>query len=154
MKTIDLSKYGINGAKEVIYNPSYEELFLAETDPSLEYRMGTIRSNVVLLKENSIITFKLGGAKNPNVGIRVVDANTGNVMAEFYNTEFNKHEGNEGRLMQYVYQLSNADATECYVEIFDYATHDWGLIAVDSIVLNASTKNLPGSFEAINQKNN
>ena len=36
MKTIDLSKYGIVGAKKVIYNPSYEELFKAETDPSLE----------------------------------------------------------------------------------------------------------------------
>ena len=36
MKTIDLTKYGINGAKEIVHNPSYEELFLAETDPSLE----------------------------------------------------------------------------------------------------------------------
>ena len=36
MKTIDLAKYGIVGAKEIVHNPSYEELFLAETDPSLE----------------------------------------------------------------------------------------------------------------------
>ena len=36
MKTIDLAKYGINGVKEIVHNPSYEELFLAETDPSLE----------------------------------------------------------------------------------------------------------------------
>ena len=36
MKQIDLSKYGILGATEVIYNPSYEELFKAETDPTLE----------------------------------------------------------------------------------------------------------------------
>ena len=36
MKNIDLSKYGINGVKEVIHNPSYEELFAAETDASLE----------------------------------------------------------------------------------------------------------------------
>ena len=36
MKTIDLSKYGIAGAKEIIYNPSYEELFVAETDPTLQ----------------------------------------------------------------------------------------------------------------------
>ena len=36
MKTIDLTKYGIVGAKKVIYNPSYEELFVAETDPLLE----------------------------------------------------------------------------------------------------------------------
>ena len=36
MKTIDLSKYGITGVKEIIHNPSYEELFAAETDPTLE----------------------------------------------------------------------------------------------------------------------
>ena len=36
MKTIDLSKYGITGVKEIVHNPSYEELFAAETDPTLE----------------------------------------------------------------------------------------------------------------------
>ncbi len=36
MATLDLSKYGIINAKEIIHNPSYEELFAAETDPSLE----------------------------------------------------------------------------------------------------------------------
>ena len=36
MATIDLSKYGITGVKEIIHNPSYEELFAAETDPTLE----------------------------------------------------------------------------------------------------------------------
>ena len=35
MKNIDLSKYGITGATEIVHNPSYEELFIAETDPSL-----------------------------------------------------------------------------------------------------------------------
>ena len=43
MKTIDLSKYGILGAKEVIHNPSYEALFEAETDPTLEgYEKGQL----------------------------------------------------------------------------------------------------------------
>ena len=36
MKTIDLAKYGIVGAQEIVHNPSYEELFLAESEPSLE----------------------------------------------------------------------------------------------------------------------
>ena len=35
MAQIDLSKYGINGVKEIIYNPSYEQLFKDEMDPSL-----------------------------------------------------------------------------------------------------------------------
>ena len=33
---IDLSTYGITGATEIIHNPSYEALFEAEMDPSLE----------------------------------------------------------------------------------------------------------------------
>jgi phosphoenolpyruvate carboxykinase (ATP) len=32
----DLESYGISGVKEIYYNPSYEELFKHETDPSLE----------------------------------------------------------------------------------------------------------------------
>ena len=35
MKNLDLSIYGITGATEIVHNPSYEELYLAETDPSL-----------------------------------------------------------------------------------------------------------------------
>ena len=33
---LSLEKYGITGATEVICNPSYEELFQAEMDPTLE----------------------------------------------------------------------------------------------------------------------
>ncbi len=36
MSKIDLTKYGITDTKEIIYNPSYDELFKEETLPSLE----------------------------------------------------------------------------------------------------------------------
>ena len=36
MSALDLTKYGIKDVKEVVYNPSYDELFKAETYPSLE----------------------------------------------------------------------------------------------------------------------
>ena len=36
MAKLDLTKYGITGATEVLHNPSYEVLFEAEMDPSLE----------------------------------------------------------------------------------------------------------------------
>ncbi|MBR6530474.1 MAG: phosphoenolpyruvate carboxykinase (ATP), partial [Clostridia bacterium] len=36
MKALDLTIYGINGTTEIVHNPSYEELFAAETDASLE----------------------------------------------------------------------------------------------------------------------
>jgi phosphoenolpyruvate carboxykinase (ATP) len=36
MTTLDLSKYGISFAGEVVHNPSYQELYVAEMDPSNE----------------------------------------------------------------------------------------------------------------------
>ena len=41
MSKIDLSKYGISGVSEIVYNPSYEVLFEEETKPELEgYEVG------------------------------------------------------------------------------------------------------------------
>ena len=36
MSKIDLTKYGITGTTEIVYNPSYETLFEEETNPNLE----------------------------------------------------------------------------------------------------------------------
>ena len=36
MANIDLSKYGISGTTEIVYNPSYEQLFEEETKSDLE----------------------------------------------------------------------------------------------------------------------
>ena len=43
MKKIDLSKYGITGTTEIVYNPSYETLFAEETKPELQgYEKGQV----------------------------------------------------------------------------------------------------------------
>ena len=43
MAKIDLEKYGIFGTTEVVYNPSYEQLFEEETKPGLEgYEVGQL----------------------------------------------------------------------------------------------------------------
>ena len=40
---LDLTKYGIEGVKEIIHNPSYDELFAEETKPGLEgYEKGQV----------------------------------------------------------------------------------------------------------------
>ena len=36
MAQIDLTKYGITGTTEIVYNPAYETLFEEETKPELE----------------------------------------------------------------------------------------------------------------------
>ena len=43
MKKIDLTKYGITGTTEIVYNPSYDELFNEETKPGLTgYEKGQV----------------------------------------------------------------------------------------------------------------
>ena len=43
MAKLDLSKYGITGTTEIVYNPSYEQLFAEETKPGLEgYEKGQV----------------------------------------------------------------------------------------------------------------
>ena len=43
MSKIDLTQYGITGTPEIVYNPSYEELFEAETNPDLTgYEKGAV----------------------------------------------------------------------------------------------------------------
>ena len=43
MANIDLTKYGITGTTEIVYNPSYELLFEEETKAGLEgYEVGTV----------------------------------------------------------------------------------------------------------------
>lgn len=43
MSKIDLTKYGITGAKEIVYNPSYEDLFKEEIKPELTgYEKGQV----------------------------------------------------------------------------------------------------------------
>ena len=36
MAKVDLTKYGITGATEIVHNPSYDELFAEEMKPELE----------------------------------------------------------------------------------------------------------------------
>ncbi len=43
MAKFDLTKYGITGTTEIVYNPSYEQLFAEETKPGLTgYDVGTV----------------------------------------------------------------------------------------------------------------
>ena len=43
MAELNLEKYGITGTTEIVYNPSYEELFVEETKPELEgYEKGQV----------------------------------------------------------------------------------------------------------------
>ena len=101
-----------------------------------EGNTGTLISGLFVLKENGIFTFKFGGGNgNQEVYIEVVNADTGEVMGKFFNTN-----GTDGILIQYSYQFDNTSDVNCYIRVVDNAASGWGCLAVDSFVANASER--------------
>ena len=57
VKSLDLTKYGITDTVEIIHNPSYEDLFKYETDPSLEgYERGVVTESGAVAVDTGIFT--------------------------------------------------------------------------------------------------
>ena len=72
MKQVDLSKYGITGVTEIVHNPSYEELFAAETEPTLE---GFEKGQVTELGAVNVMTGIYTG-RSPKDKFIVMDENS------------------------------------------------------------------------------
>ena len=76
MAKLDLTKYGITDVKEIVHNPSYEELFAAETDPSLE---GFEKGQVTELGAVNVMTGIYTG-RSPQDKFIVMDENSKNTV--------------------------------------------------------------------------
>ena len=104
----------------------------------VEDNTGTLRSNAFIVKENSVFSFKFGGAiwdgsYRTDVYVRLVKAD-GTEIGRYYNT--NGYSGDQTCCMvEYSYELNNTEEMVCYVEICDYATGGWGLLAVDGFTV-------------------
>ncbi|MCI7638469.1 MAG: phosphoenolpyruvate carboxykinase (ATP) [Clostridiales bacterium] len=72
MAMIDLSKYGITGVTEIVHNPSYEALFEAEMDPTLE---GYEKGQITELGAVNVMTGVYTG-RSPKDKYIVMDANS------------------------------------------------------------------------------
>ena len=72
MAKIDITQYGIKDVKEIVYNPSYEDLYKAETDPSLE---GFEKGTVTELGAVNVMTGVYTG-RSPKDKFIVLDANS------------------------------------------------------------------------------
>lgn len=121
----------------------------ANKEVNREGNTGTLTSNIFILKAGAIVNFKFGGGSgNQNVYIEFVNADTGETMAKFYNTN-----ASDGKLIGYTYQFSNTEDVNCYIRVVDNATigRAWGCLTVDGFVVNAAAK-AEGYIEATNQK--
>ncbi len=72
MATVDLSKYGITGVTEIVHNPSYEDLFRDEMDPSLT---GYDKGQLSELGAVNVMTGIYTG-RSPNDKFIVMDENS------------------------------------------------------------------------------
>lgn len=76
MTNLDLSKYGIKNVQEIVYNPSYEQLFEEETKPGLE---GFEKGQVTELGAVNVMTGIFTG-RSPKDKFIVKDATTENTI--------------------------------------------------------------------------
>ena len=76
MAKLDLSKYGISGTTEIVHNPSYEELFQAEMEPTLE---GYEKGQLTELGAVNVMTGIYTG-RSPKDKYIVMDANSQNTV--------------------------------------------------------------------------
>ena len=108
-----------------------------------EAATGVLRSSTFELGGSGWISFKLGGAKNPNKAyVNIVEAQTGQVIARYGNSAFadvgfpNPDQGLRlANMEQYKANLSEYLGKKLYVEIVDNATSDWGVIFADAFFM-------------------
>ncbi len=76
MKNLDLSKYGIQDVQEIVYNPTYEQLFEEEMNPELQ---GFEKGQLTELDAVNVMTGIFTG-RSPKDKYIVKDATTENTM--------------------------------------------------------------------------
>ena len=126
-------------AEQLPYNKKGRYLFTGVNDES---KTGKLTSLPFTIGGTGIITFKMGGAKNPKlVYLSVVDDTTNVEIARFSNSMFNdlgistiNNGSNLLNMTQYKADLSKYLNRKVHLEIVDNASNDWGLIAIDSII--------------------
>ena len=113
--------------------------------------IGNITSSAFEIGGSGYITFKLGGAKNPELcNIEIIDATTNEVLARFGNElyrDLNRTYPSDGRIKDlsadgyylanmvlYKADLSNYIGRTVKIRINDQATNDWGLVFCDDFV--------------------
>lgn len=115
-------------------------------DVSRENEVGTLVSDPFTLQKNAYVTFRLAGGNRSEIRVEFVNAVTGEVIGQFFNTN-----ANDGHLISYAYTFSNTEELSCYIRVVDEATTGWGCLAVDDFVTYyPAGETLGGAVTAVN----
>ncbi|QJD82060.1 GH32 C-terminal domain-containing protein [Cohnella herbarum] len=113
-----------------------------------ETEIGRVRSSTFTLEGSGWITFMLGGGRHTDMDyIEVRNADTGDVIARFGNTEWSDANFPKvelglrlANLVKYKADLSSSLGQNLYIDIVDKGTSDWGLLFADSFDTYHETK--------------
>ncbi len=118
----DLTKqYGMGG--------TYLFTGIEDVSGSFEEGFGSLTSSSFTIGGCGFITFKLGGGRNAECYIEIIDAVSDEILARYHNDNMN-----EGRLIQYKADLSEYIGRNVRIRITDNAQNDWGCLAVDDFI--------------------
>ena len=101
---------------------------------NVEGARGNIESSKFVLKQNSFVSFRFGGAggaQNHDVFIQLCKAN-GEIIATF----FNDAEGKTNTKMNAYYYQYTGEEAECFFRVVDNSTGDYGCFVVDDFRVN------------------
>ena len=86
MANVDLTKYGITGTTEVVYNPSYELLFEEETKPALRVTRLVRRQSLVQLTLRQVSTLDVLLKINISLWTRILRTQYGGIHLSIQTT--------------------------------------------------------------------
>ena len=102
---------------------------IEDVNGSYERFTGALTSSAFTVGGCGFMTFKLGGGKNPECYIEILDASSDEVLARYHNDNMN-----EGKLIQYKADLTAFMGRSVRIRVVDYATDNWGCLAVDDFI--------------------
>ena len=127
-----------------------EKMFSAYVPGAEERFVGTLTSSSFVIGGSGFVTFKVGGMRDANyVYVDVVDANTKEILARYYNGNFSDEEGSTLRgctLVAYKADLSAFMGKEVFFRLSDNADSGYGLFFADSFVTYYESE--PDGFNA------
>ena len=112
-----------------------EKMFSAYAPGALESAVGTLTSSTFKVGGSGFVTFKVGGMRDGNyVYVDVVDAETKQILARYYNGLWTDAELSGCKLVAYKADLSAFMGKEVFFRVSDNADSGYGLFFADSFV--------------------
>ncbi|MBR2498767.1 MAG: hypothetical protein IKB67_03545 [Clostridia bacterium] len=112
-----------------------EKMFSAYTSGAEEKAVGTLTSSSFKVGGSGFVTFKIGAMRDGNyVYVDVVDAETKQILARYYNGLWSEADLSGCKLIAYKADLSAFNGKEVFFRISDNADSGYGLFFADSFI--------------------